>query len=440
MRSSGLPLYVKVLIGVGLGALVGVIFGTDEIFFGITTAHIGTIGLLVVRVLKMLAVPLVMFAIIDAILRTNVSARMGGRLLVICLVNVSVAFTIGLFLMNTLEPGVAWQGHLEELAGLSADQPRNVPAGVTLSPLDNVARWIPESAVQPFVENNVISVVFLSILVGAAIRRVRKDQEAAAAMRSVALFVEGGYRVLMQTLAWVIETVPYAVFGVVAHVVGKSGLSTFSALLSFLFVIILGFVIHALVYYPLMAWLVGRKPPRVYLGRGANAIITGMSTNSSLATVPVTLQSLDQMGVSPESARLSACIGTNFNNDGITLYEAMAAIFLAQALGYDLTITAQLTIVLAALMAGVGIAGIPEAGLIVLPLVLGAAGLPDAVVAAVLPIVFTVDWILARCRSAVNVMADMLVAILLDRWMQLRGETPSTPADVLAPVTTSVAE
>ena len=429
MRVPRLPLYIQVLIGVALGAVVGVIFGTDRIVAGITTADLGTIGLLVVRVLKMLAVPLVMFAILDAIVRTNVSSRMGGRLLVICLVNVSVAFTIGLFLMNALEPGTAWQGHLEELAGLSKDQPRKVPDGVSLSPLDNVARWIPESAVLPFVENNVISVVFLSILAGAAIRRVRKTEEAAPAVNAVVLFVEGGYRVTMQMLSWVILTVPYAVFGVVAHVVGKSGLETFEALIGFLLVIVLGFVIHALVYYPLMAWLVGKKSPRVYLGRGANAIVTGMSTNSSLATVPITLQSLDAMGVSPESARLSACIGTNFNNDGITLYEAMAALFLAQALGYDLTFTAQLTIVLAALMAGVGIAGIPEAGLIVLPLVLGAAGLPEPVVAALLPIVFAVDWILARCRSAVNVMADMLVAILLDRWMQLRGETPSTMTD-----------
>jgi Na+/H+-dicarboxylate symporter len=423
MRATGLPLYVKVLIGVGLGAILGVIFGTNEIVGGITTADLGTIGVLVVRVLKMLAVPLVMFAILDAIVRTNVSARMGGRLLVICLINVSVAFTIGLFLMNTLEPGTAWQGHLEELAGLSHDQPKKVPDGVTLSPLDNVSRWIPESAILPLVENNVISVVLLSILAGAAIRRVRKDKASAASMNAVVQLIEGGYRVLMQMLSWVIEIVPYAVFGVVAHVVGKSGFATFAALSSFLLVILLGFVIHALGYYPLMAWLVGRKSPRVYFGRGANAIITGLSTNSSLATVPITLQSLDAMGVSPESARLSACVGTNFNNDGITLYEAMAALFLAQALGYDLTIDAQLTIVLASLMAGVGIAGIPEAGLIVLPLVLSAAGLPEPVVAALLPIVFAVDWILARCRSAVNVMADMLVAILLDRWMQLRGET-----------------
>jgi DAACS family dicarboxylate/amino acid:cation (Na+ or H+) symporter len=122
------------------------------------------------------------------------------------------------------------------------------------------------------------------------------------------------------------------------------------------------------------------------------------------------------MRVSESSARVSACIGTNLNNDGIILYEAMATVFLCQAFGYDLSFPHQLTIVLASVMAGVGIAGVPEAGLIVLPLVLGAAGLPEAAVAAAIPLIVPVDWIIARVRSGVNVLSDMLVAILLDRF------------------------
>jgi Na+/H+-dicarboxylate symporter len=172
--------------------------------------------------------------------------------------------------------------------------------------------------------------------------------------------------------------------------------------------------IHSLVYYPLVAWLVGRKSPRVYLGGGADAVITGLSTNSSLATVPVTLRCLEQMGVSTESARLSCCVGTNFNNDGITLYEAMAALFLAQALGYHLDLGQQMIVVASSIMAAVGIAGIPEAGIIVLPLVLGAAGLDSHTIVVIIPLLMTVDWIIARARSGVNVLADMLVAILLD--------------------------
>jgi Na+/H+-dicarboxylate symporter len=121
------------------------------------------------------------------------------------------------------------------------------------------------------------------------------------------------------------------------------------------------------------------------------------------------------MGISPASSRLAACVGTNLNNDGITLYEAMAALFLAQAIGMELGIDRQIIVVLASIMAGAGVAGIPEAGLIVLPLVLGAAGLPEAVVVTALPLLLPVDWIIARVRSGVNVMSDMLVAILLDR-------------------------
>ena len=142
--------------------------------------------------------------------------------------------------------------------------------------------------------------------------------------------------------------------------------------------------------------------------------MTAVSSNSSLATVPITLRCLDRMQVSPQSARLAACVGTNLNNDGITLYAAMAALFLAQALGFDLPLGNQLLIVAASMIAGAGVAGIPEAGMIVLPLVLSGAGLPTHVIVAAIPLILTVDWIIARARSGVNVLSDMLVAILLD--------------------------
>src|SRR5262245_60718182 len=115
MRIPPLPLFARVLIGVALGALLGIAFGKGEILLGVTNADLGALGLLVIRVLRMLAVPLVAFAVLDAIVRTEVSARMGGRLIVICLFNVSVAFAIGLTLMNTIEPGNAWYGQLDEL-------------------------------------------------------------------------------------------------------------------------------------------------------------------------------------------------------------------------------------------------------------------------------------------------------------------------------------
>jgi DAACS family dicarboxylate/amino acid:cation (Na+ or H+) symporter len=301
--------------------------------------------------------------------------------------------------------------------------------GATLDPLKNVDGYVPVSLVDPFSKNSVVSVVLLSLFVGAALRRTRRHRsEDDAGIAAVERFVAGGYEVLVVMLGWIVQSIPFAVFGVVAQVVGRAGLGAFSALGVFLGVILLGLALHALVYYPLMAWLVGRKPPRVYLGLGADAILMGLSTNSSLATVPVTLRCLtEKMGVSQESARLSACVGTNLNNDGITLYDAMAALFIAQACGYALSLPQQGVVVLASIMAGVGIAGIPEAGLIVLPLVLSSVGLPEAVVAAAIPLVLPVDWIIGRARSAVNVMSDMLVAILLDR-----DRAVAAPVDVPA--------
>jgi Na+/H+-dicarboxylate symporter len=307
------------------------------------------------------------------------------------------------------------------VAGLQSSLPLVKPAEApqaTLDPLKNLAGYVPESLTEPFLKNNVITVVLLSILIGAALRRVKHHQQAVSQNSIVVIEqgVEAVYQVLIQMLEWVIWAIPFAVFGLVAQVVGRTGLEVFDLLGVFLATLIAGLALHSLIYYPLVAWWIGKKPPRVYLKGGADAIITGFSTNSSLATVPITLRCLtEKMGVTERSARLAACVGTNLNNDGITLYEAMAALFLAQALGFSLDLPQQMVIVLAAIMAGVGVAGIPEAGLIVLPLVLSAAGLPETVIAAAIPLMIPVDWIIARCRSVVNVLSDMLVAILLDR-------------------------
>lgn len=423
-RRPGLPLYARVLIGVVLGAILGVVFQGRPYLLGLRNDDLGQLGMLVIKLLRALATPLILFAILDAFARTRISARHGGRLLFICLVNVSVAMTIGLTIMNVLRPGQAWQGHMDELRQAINAKPLEMKKAddpdapkPSLGLIENVSYYVPSSLVRPFLYNSVITVVLLGLLGGAALRAVKERQaaEGQSSIQTVERFVEAVYQVLIQMLDYVIRAVPFAVLGIVAQVVGKAGLGVFGILGSFLGVILLGLGIHSLLYYPLIAWLWGHKPPRVYLGQGADAIFTGLSTNSSLATVPVTLRCLtEKMGVSQQSARLAACVGTNLNNDGITLYEAMAALFLAQAIGSDLSAGQQLVVVIAAIMAGAGVAGVPEAGLIVLPLVLGAAGLPEAVIALAIPLIVPVDWIIARCRSGVNVMSDMLVAILLD--------------------------
>jgi Na+/H+-dicarboxylate symporter len=414
------PLYLQVLIAVTCGVVLGATFGQEPYLGGLRNEDLGQLGLLVVTLLKILAIPLIFFAILDAFIRTNLPLRQGAKLLVICLVNVSVAMTIGLVIMNSWQPGLVWFGHVDELLHLvpgSTQSAANLATELTgtLSPFEYLASYIPRSIVAPFSTNNVMGVVLLALFLGAALRRLRGDPDhEGRAVHVLVGTIERLYALLVQMLGWIILAVPLAVFGVVAQVVGKAGVGVFSVLWIFLAAMLLGLAVHALGYYPLAAWLVGKKSPKIYLGQGADAIVTAVSCNSSLATVPVTLRCLDRMNVSSQSSRLAACVGTNLNNDGVTLYEAMAALFLAQALGFELPLANQLLIVVASIIAGAGIAGIPEAGLIVLPLVLSAAGLPDHVIVAAIPLIMTVDWIIARARSGVNVMSDMLVAILLD--------------------------
>lgn len=418
------PLSARVLAAVVLGTLLGAWGGSEPYLWRLDNDDLGQLGMLVIRLLKALAVPLILFAILDAFLQAPITARAGGRLVLICLINVSVAFTIGLSLMNLLEPGRAWQGRLDSLAARLAHGSPPAPAakGAALDPLTNLAGYIPQSLLEPLLNNNVISVVLLALLFGAALGglKARSGETDGADIRPLENLIGASYEVLVRVLGWVVQLVPFAVFGLVAQVVGKAGPGIFAELAGFLGIMLLGLGLHALVYYPLAAWIAGRKSPRVYLGRGADAVLTGFSANSSLASIPVTLQCLKRMGVSDSAARLSVCAGTNLNNDGVTLYEAMTALFLAQAIGFELGAGQQAVIVFSALMAGAGIAGIPEAGLIVLPLVLGAAGLPETVVATAIPLIAPVDWIIARVRSGVNVLSDMLVAILLDAWERRR--------------------
>jgi len=417
-RGRPVPLYTRVLIGALCGTALGLLFGKTPYIGPWGNEQLGLIGLAVITLLKALAIPLIFFAILDAFLRMSLPLRQGTRLLAICLINVSVAMTIGLVIMNVWNPGAAWHGHLDQL--LTIDSRGTGPTGTGPGDaIEHLASYIPSTMFRPFATNNVIGVVLLAVMSGVALRHLRINRPLPAIERTVEI-VEHIYHWLIRILGWIIEVVPFAVFGVLANVVGKAGAGAFSLLWIFLVAILAGLLIHALVYYPAVAWFIGKKPPGIYIGKGADAITTALSCNSSLATVPITLRCLERMQVSPESSRLAACVGTNLNNDGITLYEAMAALFLAQALGFDLALGNQLLIIAASIVAGVGAAGIPEAGLVVLPLVLSAAGLPDQIITAAIPLIMTVDWILARVRSGVNVMSDMLVAILLDAAEQRR--------------------
>lgn len=419
------PLYLRVLLGVLLGLSVGTAFETREILAGWTTAELGIIAGIYIQLLTTLATPLIFFAIVEAFVQTEITGRQGLKMLVICTGNIAVAFVIGLTILNVWQPGRTWQGSLatkaQEVSGTDAKSPKAAElaerAGkVSLSPLEMLRSYIPKSIIQPFSENMLLTVAAAALLIGAALRSLknRADDELLGAIRSFEGFIVVCFQLLLKILGWLIELAPVAIFLAVAGVVGAVGKGVFQLVGVYFLTVSAALAIHALIYYPLTAWLIGGKSPRSFFREGAGAILTGFSINSSLATAPLTLEALRRLKVSESSARLSACVGTNFNNDGITLYEAMTALFVAQAAGMHMSPGQQIAILLAALAGSMGIAGIPNSGLIILALVLKAARLPDEIVQLAIPIVYSIDFILARFRSATNVMGDLQVAVLLD--------------------------
>lgn len=429
-RRRKTPLFVKILICVALGVLVGLIFRDQA---GVLERP----GMLVIRLLKALATPLIFVAILDAFLRTKIPAGKGLRLIVIAGVNALVAIAIALTLVNLLQPGKHWQGKTDEiLAGAKQSQTPPAPAHASLSPLDTISGFVPESLIKPFEGNAIITIVLLAVVFGVALRRLKDsgEDELVAAIAQIEKGIYGALRAFTLVLEWIIQLIPIAVFCIVGSVVGRAGIEVFGILGIFMGTILLGLFLHAVVYYGLLLKFVAKVSPVHFFREGAEAIVTALSCGSSLATLPVTLRTLtDKMKVSPSSTRLAACVGTNLNHAGIILYEAMAALFMAQAFGLDVPLSAQVTIAVTSLMAGIGIAGVAEAGLVTLPLVLGAVGLPTAVTSVVIPLVLPVDWIIGRGRAATNVISDMTVANVLDR---LSPEDPDTPDHAVVEIPT----
>ena len=290
-----LPLYVRVVIGVILGTACGLAFGEGNIVFGLTNKHLGDVGLLVIRLLRAMAVPLIFFGVVDAFVRSEISGKQGVKLVAICAFNVCVAFLIGMTLINVFQPGRAWKDRLDAIeAAAGPGAVRKAPEGTSLDPMKNLSGYVPANLVDPFQKDNgnVISVVFLAILIGISLRQLIVRHGKESAVFRLAEIAEGGFEVLVGVLAMVVQAIPFAVFGVLAQVIGRDGTRVFGDLGVYVVAMVAGLLLHALGYYVLAAWLVGRRSPKVYLGEGAAAIFSGMSMNSSLATVPLTLQSL----------------------------------------------------------------------------------------------------------------------------------------------------
>jgi len=384
------PLYLQIMAAVALGAASGL---------WLTASMAGSFDVparLVLRLLGAIAPPLVLVAVMRALLGAAIQGKVAGRLFFLLALNTLVAIMIGLATANMIRPG--------RHAALPPGDALRIASNPLAQLLDNV----PSSLVRPLVENNVIGVIIIAVAFSLAARRLDSAQR-----QQILQLLSTGFDLMLIVLHWVIALVPLAVFCKVAFVVGTVGFQPFFALGWFVVAVIAGLTLQAS-YYLIRLRFASWVRPLQLLTATKDVLAMAFSTASSTATMPLTYACLrDKVGIREKSAGLGALVGSNFNNDGTALYEAMAALFIAQMIGADLSVGQQLLVVLTSVVASVGAAGIPEAGLVTMTLVFSAVHLPAGYIALLLP----VDWFLDRCRTAINVMGDMNVSCILDGTM-----------------------
>ncbi|MBD2328616.1 dicarboxylate/amino acid:cation symporter [Alkalinema sp. FACHB-956] len=408
---KAIPLYAQIAIAIVLAIGVGIALGAGHASEAVQgwANHLAVPCTLILKALRTLATPLILLAVLHTFLTADIPGRSGRKLAILLITNTTVAIVIGLLVANVLQPG--------RFGKLAA--PTEGMHGKSLDPWGLLQDMVPESVVKPLVDNNVLQLIFLALAFGIVLRGIKAHQIADGKRDYVA--VEQGIAVMFEAviriLHWVIALVPIAVFGIVAKTIAIQGFEPFKALGVFVLTVILALLLQG-VYYLTRVKLGSWVSPGGFLRGGADPLITAFSTASSTVTMPITFEALiAKVGLRESSASMGALVGSNFNNDGTALYEAMAALFIAQVLGLNLSLPQQLVVILTSIVASVGAAGIPEAGLVTMTLVFSSVGLPTQYIA----LLITVDWFLDRCRTAINVMGDMTVSCLLD------GSTPHQP-------------
>lgn len=391
-RWNAIPLYVRIVVAMVLALPVGLLLGEKAIVFHMPS-HI------ILRLLGALAPPLILVAVAHVMLTTEIPGHRAARLAGLLILNTCVAVTIGLGVANLLAPGTWTSFKPPELLEESH-------AGERRSPLELLIENVPRSVLGPLGDNqNIIGVILIAVAFGIAMRDV-KDRS----IKTVTDIIEVAYTTLLTVLHWIIHLVPLGVFAIVAKVIGTEGFEPFQAMLAFVLAVMLALALQTVWYLARIRYFSWVRPIPVLRGV-RDALVMAFSTGSSTATMPVTYECLkDKVKLREESASLGALVGANFNNDGTALYEAMAALFVAQLIGQDLSIWQQLIVVLTSIIASIGAAGIPEAGLVTMTLVFTAVGLPIEYIAMLL----TVDWFLDRCRTTINVLGDVNVSCILD--------------------------
>ena len=392
---KNLALYWQILIAFALSVLYG-------LFFSEHVHLVAWMGDIFIKALKMIIIPLIFTSIISGI--ANVGSgdnlgRLGFKTIAYYLSTSTAALFTGLVIVNIFKPGVgADLGFANQVEGLGVAKES---FGSTLLNI------VPDNLFVAMVENQMLSIIFFAILMGFFITKTKEKSQII-----LLGFFDSLFELIMKITLFVIRFTPYGIFGIVAKQIAENNDlgELFSRLGLFMLVVILALFIHAFIVLPIVLKTIGRVSPIKHFNAMRTPLITAFSTSSSNATLPLTMNAVKKnSGVSTKISSFTLPLGATVNMDGTALYELVAAMFIAQAYGIELTFTEQIIGVLTGLLASIGAAGIPMAGLVMISVVLSAMGLPLEGVGLIL----AVDRLLDMFRTTVNVWSDSCGAVII---------------------------
>ena len=409
-----LKLHWQILIALLFAVLVGWLVSPETTILGVSLVSVfDFVGKLFLNALKMIIVPLIVSSIIMGVSNLgsgDAFGRLGGKTLGYYVLTSTFAILIGIAVVNIMQPGIVGGEPAKDMLGLSTDTSEVMEKVEGKSAGDVVGiflRMIPTNVVDAAAQGQMLGIIFFSLLFGFFMTKIK--QELGNTLKS---FWQAVFEVMMLITDLVMKFAPIGVFALVAKVVTVSGFDAFKPLLVFFFTVIIALLIHIVIIMPLLLRFIGGVSPIKHYQAMAPALLTAFSTASSSATLPVTIDCVqDRAGVSNRVTSFVLPLGATVNMDGTALYECVAAMFIAQAYGLDLTLGTQVTIVILALMTSIGVAGIPSASLVAIAIILAAIGLP----AEGIGLILAVDRVLDMCRTAVNVFSDSCGAVIIGR-------------------------
>ncbi|RKE94775.1 dicarboxylate/amino acid:cation symporter [Ichthyenterobacterium magnum] len=424
-----LALHWKILIGMVLGIIFGYIMLQIDGGKGFISDWIKPFGSIFVKLLKLIAVPLILASLIKGISDLKDISKfknIGIRTIGIYIMTTVIAISIGLVLVNVLQPG---DGVSEEtiakltttysenssVKGKIAEATKQVESG----PLQFLEDMVPDNAFKAMSNNGLmLQVIFFAIILGISMLLI--GEKRAKPMKDI---FDSLNDVVLKMVDLIMLFAPYAVFALLANVVVSSGdPDILIALAQYSGVVVLGLVLMV-VFYTVLVGTFAKKNPFWFLKQISPAQLLAFSTSSSAATLPVTMERVEEhIGVDKEVSSFVLPVGATINMDGTSLYQAVAAVFIFQALGLDLTFGDQLTIVLTALLASIGSAAVPGAGMVMLVIVLESVELPPELLPIGLALIFAVDRPLDMCRTVINVTGDATVSMLVAKSVGKLGE------------------